>query len=406
MSGISVGPLLPTQVGLTRVLLVEDDEGDAFLVQELIAESGSEIELRRACSVADAMRILAARDIACVLLDLGLPDADGLSALRRVVEATPGLAVIVLTGHADEHRGIEALASGAQDYLVKGQVDGALLTRAIRYAIERRRAEESLRRLYESELRAAENARLERGLLPLPLTHGHGLDLVSRYRPGRHQALLGGDFFDLVECEDGTVLMIIGDVSGHGPDEAALGVGLRIGWRTLVLAGHDRDRILPDLQQVLHGERRSEESFATMCMIAVDPARRSARVWLAGHSAPLHLYAGGVAPVPDDRCGPALGLVDKAVWDSVSVPLGDASSLLLFTDGLIEGHVGPGPDRLGDRGLIELIEALRPAHRRMADLLDELLAQVRALNGGELADDVAVLSVGWPGSRQAGRAGT
>jgi serine phosphatase RsbU (regulator of sigma subunit) len=400
-----VGPHLPTQVGLTRVLLVEDDEGDALLVQELIAETSSAIELRRARSVAEALRILAAGDIACVLLDLGLPDADGLSALRRVVEGTLGLAVIVLTGHADEHRGIEALASGAQDYLVKGQVDGALLTRAIRYAIERRRAEESLRRLYESELRAAENARLERGLLPLPLTHGDGLDFVSRYRPGRHQALLGGDFFDLVECEDGTVLMIIGDVSGHGPDEAALGVGLRIGWRTLVLAGHDRDRILPDLQQVLHGERRSEESFATVCMVAVDPARQCARVWLAGHPAPLHLHAAGVESVPGDRSGPALGIVDDATWDSVAVPIGPTSGLLLFTDGLIEGHIGRGSDRLGDEGLIELIEALRPTHPDTAGLIDNLLAQVRALNGGELADDVAVLSVGWSGTAQPSQGG-
>jgi len=397
MTGTSLGSILPTQVGLTRVLLVEDDEGDAFLVQELIADSGAAIELRRAGSVAQALRILATGDIACVLLDLDLPDAEGLTALRRVVDGTMGLAVIVLTGHADEHRGIEALASGAQDYLVKGQVDGALLTRAIRYAIERRRAEESLRRLYESELRAAENARLERGLLPLPLTHGAGLDFVSRYRPGRHQALLGGDFYDLVECADGTLLIIIGDVSGHGPDEAALGVGLRIGWRALVLAGHDRDRLLPDLQQLLHGERRSEESFATVCMVAVDPTRRWATFWLAGHPAPLVLCNDAVLTVPDDRSGPALGIVDDATWDSVSVPITHASSLLLFTDGLIEGHVGSTSDRLGDSGLVGLIETLLPAHRRAADLIDELLAQVRSLNGGELADDVAVLSVGWSG---------
>jgi serine phosphatase RsbU (regulator of sigma subunit) len=404
MSGASVGPLLPTQVGLTHVLLVEDDEGDALFVRELIAESGAAIELRRAGSVAEALRLLAAGDVACVLLDLELPDADGLCALRRVIEGTLGLAVIVLTGHADEHRGIEALASGAQDYLVKGQVDGALLTRAIRYAIERRRAEESLRRLYESELRAAENARLERGLLPLPLTHGDGLEFVCRYRPGRLQALLGGDFFDLVECQDGTLLFMIGDVSGHGPDEAALGVGLRIGWRTLVLAGHDRDRILPDLQQVLLGERRSEESFATVCMVAVDPPRRQARVWLAGHPAPLHLHPGGVVPIPGDRCGPALGVVDGATWDSVRIPVGDESCLLLFTDGLIEGHVGPGAERLGEGGLVAIIEALRPAHPRTAPLIDELLAEVRARNGGELADDVAVLSVGWS-ARPTGQGG-
>lgn len=68
--------------------------------------------------------------------------------------------------------------------------------------------------------------------------------------------------------------------------------------------------------------------------------------------------------------------------------------------------MGPGSDRLGDAGLIALIEALRPAHRDMAGLIDNLLAQVRALNGGELADDVAVLSVGWSGVARTSQGGT
>ena len=80
-----------------------------------------------------------------------------------------GAAVCVLTGRQDEHLGVVAVAEGAQDYLVKGQVDGVLLTRALRYAVERKRADENARRLREVELRQAESARLERGLLPQPL---------------------------------------------------------------------------------------------------------------------------------------------------------------------------------------------------------------------------------------------
>ena len=72
-----------------------------------------------------------------MLLDLGLPDASGLEGLRRLAARADGVALLVLTGLADEHRGAEAVAAGAQDYLVKGQVDGQLLTRAIRYAIGR-----------------------------------------------------------------------------------------------------------------------------------------------------------------------------------------------------------------------------------------------------------------------------
>ena len=92
-----------------------------------------------------------------------------------------GAAVCVLTGRSDEHLGIVAVAEGAQDYLVKGQVDGVLLTRALRYAVERKRADENARRLREVELRQAESARLERGLLPQPLMdhrRGRGAHLL------------------------------------------------------------------------------------------------------------------------------------------------------------------------------------------------------------------------------------
>jgi DNA-binding response OmpR family regulator len=135
-----------------RALLVEDDEGDAFLVRELLLDAGSDVDLVRVRSLAEATGAIGAigADVDCVLLDLGLPDATGLDGLRSVLELSPNIAVLVLTGLADEHRGTEAVAVGAQDYLVKGSIDGQLLTRAIRYPVERKRADESVRRLYAS----------------------------------------------------------------------------------------------------------------------------------------------------------------------------------------------------------------------------------------------------------------
>ena len=108
----------------------------------------------------------------CVLLDLNLPGTTGLDGLRAILQADSGAAVCVLTGLDDEHLGIAAVAAGAQDYLVKGKADGEVLVRAIRYAVERRRAEASLLRLREEQLVAAESSRLERGLLPSPLLAG------------------------------------------------------------------------------------------------------------------------------------------------------------------------------------------------------------------------------------------
>ena len=101
-----------------RVLLVEDDDGDAFLVTELLADLSEHIEVRRVDTLASAVSAPLRAD--CVLLDLQLPDAVGLTALTRLRQHAPSTAVVVLTGQRDEAVGVAAVAAGAQDYLVKG----------------------------------------------------------------------------------------------------------------------------------------------------------------------------------------------------------------------------------------------------------------------------------------------
>ena len=177
-----------------------------------------------------------------MLLDLELPDGSGLATLRNLLSSRPHVAVCVLTGLSDEHLGEAALAHGAQDYLVKGRVDGVLLERAIRYAVERRRAEDGALQLREAELRQAESSRLERGLLPHPLIEDVDVDMRSFYRAGRQMGVLGGDFYDAVQTGPQRVSVLVGDVCGHAAEEAALGVELRVAWRALTLAGVDEER--------------------------------------------------------------------------------------------------------------------------------------------------------------------
>jgi serine phosphatase RsbU (regulator of sigma subunit) len=387
------GPTVPT-----RVLLVEDDEGDAFLVRELLIDSAPDIYLDRVRTLQAAEARLPG-EFDCVLLDLGLPDAQGMEALRLILNAAPTLAVLVLTGVADEFRGIESVSYGAQDYLVKGNIDGDLLHRAIRYAVERKRADESMRRLYASEARAAENARLERGLLPQPLVSDTGVQIVARYTPGRHQALLGGDFYDVVERDDGALFLLIGDVAGHGPDEAALGVCLRIAWRTLVLAGVDPETILPAMAAVLTSERGSDEVFATVTMVRVDAQRSSARFWLAGHPWPLLIDREQVAVLPTQVSGIALGVDDTRTWAATDHAIDPSDRLLLFTDGLVEGYGDADRStRLGEDGMRELLSQQLLAGAIGQALVEGLMADVRRKNGGELTDDVAILLVSWAGT--------
>src|SRR5690242_13793062 len=331
-----------------RVLLVEDDEGDAFLVRELLHEAEAPFDLAVATTLRQAIAMT--RGVQCILLDLGLPDAEGIDGLRQLLAVAGSAAVCVLTGRSDEHLGVVAVAEGAQDYLVKGQVDGVLLARALRYSVERKRADENTQRLREIELRQAESARLERGLLPQPLMRTDAVAVHTFYRSGRAMGLLGGDFFDVVQIGDDKLHVIVGDVCGHSVDEAALGVELRVAWRALVLAGVEEDRVLGALEQVLMSERRAREVFATVAAVSFDLKTNKATVRLAGHPPPVLLSGGHARPVAA-KPGIVLGVRPTPTPPTELELTGDDWSLLMYTDGLIEGHTGVGTERLDVDGL-------------------------------------------------------
>jgi PAS domain S-box-containing protein len=129
-----------------RLLVVEDNPGDVRLVRLLLSDSPTfKVVTQVAVCLAEALQHVSAQEFDVVLLDLGLPDASGLTALTAVRAAAPSLPVVVLTGRGDEETGLEAVREGAQEYCVKGQVDGRQLASALRYAVERMRADEALR---------------------------------------------------------------------------------------------------------------------------------------------------------------------------------------------------------------------------------------------------------------------
>jgi serine phosphatase RsbU (regulator of sigma subunit) len=368
--------------------LVEDDAGDALLVEDLLEGARSGLRTVRVSSLGEVAARLSGRTL-CILLDLGLPDGDGLDGLRRVLDEVGRVPVIVLTGLADRNLGEAAVAAGAQDYLVKGSVDGEGLTRAVRYAIERKVGEETKRRLREVEMVAAERSRLERGLLPRPMISNPALRWATRYRPGGQRALLGGDFFDGVELSDGSVRILIGDVAGHGPDEAALGVALRVAWRALVLSGTDPDEVLGHVQTVLTAERHADDAYATICDLTLHRDLGYADVRLGGHPGPLIVVDGAAGELSVSSRGPLLGVLPDPVWPLDRVELGKEWALILFTDGIIEAR-----DETG--GWFDMAQLAALACRSVAAgcdlgaLADRLIGGAEAANEGPLRDDVAL----------------
>lgn len=142
-----------------RILLVEDNPGDAFLVQELLSEvGGSWLSVSRVERVAEALEQLAESHFDAVLLDLSLPDARGLEAVHGIRSALPEITIVVLSGLADQQIALQAVREGAQDYLIKGQVDGDAIARALRHGLERSRIQlelEHQRRALEAQMSLA-----------------------------------------------------------------------------------------------------------------------------------------------------------------------------------------------------------------------------------------------------------
>ncbi|MEO8340204.1 MAG: response regulator, partial [Nitrospirota bacterium] len=130
---------------MIKALLVEDNDVDAELTQNLLSEwSIEEFQITRAKTLGEGLAFLSRERFDAVLLDLSLPDAFGLPAVRQVHTTCPTIPVVVLSGVSDQSLALQAIQQGAQDYLVKGQGHPELLARAVRYAIERKRSEEHL----------------------------------------------------------------------------------------------------------------------------------------------------------------------------------------------------------------------------------------------------------------------
>ena len=250
------------------------------------------------------------------------------------------------------------------------------------------RREIAARRRADDE-RAELHRRLESALLPLIPSSVGGYETTTLYRPGEERLGLGGDFYDLQVLKGGGLALLVGDVSGHGPDSAALGASLRAAWRGLVRAGVDAPALLAALTQVSASEAAAEDLYATVWLGWLDAGGRRLRMGSLGHPPPL-LLTGDVCYLESSPV-PPLGVMPYPEWSPSDVELPDAWTLVLYTDGLVEGREAPGvSERFGAERLQEWFERLGTAAIDGATL-QALIATLEEANGGTLPDDVAVL---------------
>lgn len=364
-----------------EVLLVEDDPDDALIFEKLLRPEVLDLRITRATTIGEATRLLESgtRPDVCVL-DLGLPDCAGLEALEKLQQVDSDLPTIVLTGEPHGDIGPQAVRLGAQDYLLKGRVLGAAIARSIRFAIERRNNERSVEALTVAEATAREQARMEASLIARPSLRSQRVQFESRYVASRPGAL-GGDFLDCVQIDDRFIRCVVGDVAGHGTYQAALGVTLRAGWRSLALDHPPDHDIFPALENLLVSERRSEFDFVTVVGVVIDLAEGTVQVRCAGHPPP---FVTGLGLIDDRRRCRPLGIMPLHTPSAGTVhQIGDSFSLVLYTDGLFE--------RRRADGLIGNIDDVEQIFTDAgSDLTVEKVLRTAAKGSGPWRDDVAI----------------
>ena len=394
-----------------KVLLIEDNPLDVRLIAIMLRDSGAGLVLMEQVERVDAgIARLTGGGIDVVLVDLSLPDSHGLETFKRVHAQAPTVPIIVLSGMSDETTAVTAVQEGAQDYLVKGQVSGPLLVRAMRYAIERKRTSEQLAR-YAEELRE-KNVQMEADFnmareiqqMFLPQRyptfpraadlHSSALRFYHRYLPA---AAVGGDFFNVFPITNLIAGVFICDVMGHGMRAALVTAILRGMVEELIPVAMDAGKFLNEINRSLHTilRRTTEPLLATAFYGIADVGEGQMRFASAGHPSPFRIRRDRHVTEPlktyDPRHGPALGLFEQAQYPVCQTEMAPQDVFLFFTDGLYE-LTGESEEEFGQERLLEAVRARdqMPPEK----LFDELLGEARGFaNRQEFDDDVCLVAL-------------
>lgn len=225
-------------------------------------------------------------------------------------------------------------------------------------------------------------------LVPSPRLHRLDVSVAAVCHPGEQRLELGGDFYAAAERADGSIALLVGDVSGHGPAAAALAAMLRAAWEGLVEADVSPQVRLQTLNHLLLEHASHEEFFATVCSVVVDADLAAATMTLAGHPSPILRHEGATIEL-DLPVGVPLGVSDLAIWTPQRVSLPQAFSLLLYTDGVTEGLAHAlTAERFGEARLVSAFVRSAATGR---ELLEEILGAATRAHGGSLPDDAALL---------------
>jgi len=383
-----------------RVLLVEDNPGDALLVRAALNEATSAgfIVMHEATLASAIERLTVSSAFDVVLLDLCLPDSESVETLPRLLAAFPSVPIVIMTGLDVPQVAEQAIELGAQDFIVKNEMDSRSLARTLQNAIYRFRSERERMALADmlaaeydrmaEELSAARNMQFD--LLPRRdrldrIQSSLGLAINGYFKPSSD---IGGDLWGCVEGNDGCLVVYALDFSGHGVG-AALNV-FRLHTLISELKGQiiDPAATLHLINAALHG-LLPRGQYATMVLAVIDTVSGTMTWSGAGAPRPLLFDTEGHAQWLD-TIGTPLGLSSSAGYFNREIDFSPGSSLFLYSDAMTEAFMADGEMVEQDR-LLEMVRS----HHCIADgisipaLVEQFLDQVKT----PLDDDMTAVSI-------------
>jgi sigma-B regulation protein RsbU (phosphoserine phosphatase) len=376
-----------------RVLMIDDDQIDRRAVRRAL---GTAYVITEAENGQEARRSFDATPPDCVLLDYHIPGTDTLALLSSFQEHAP---VVMLTGQNDIGAAVAAMKAGAEDYLSKNDFTAERLDRAIQRsivkALRRRRegeARDRLRTDYQSEKRRRHELEaslrvareIQQNLLPSGPPQIEGFDFCGVCVPIEETA---GDFFDYFPMCDGSLAIVVGDVSGHGIGPALLTAETRGYLRALTRANADVGQVSTLVNRLLWDDVNGGR-FLTLFFGRLDPIARTLTYSSAGH--PAHVVHASSRVTALKSQTPPLGMFENLVVPtSEPITLGKDDVLFVATDGLFDAHSPEGKLLGRDLCVQWLLEhRAQPAET----IIEELLTATRSFaDGAPLHDDLTMV---------------
>lgn len=353
-----------------RVLVIEDSEPDAWLLLEQLRAGGYAPAARRVDNAEDLADALEKQTWDIVFSDHNMPRFSSTEALEIVRSSALDVPFIIVSGVIGEEAAVAAMRAGAQDYLMKGNMARlvAAVARELAEAEDRRAHREAERALLaqEEEFRIARE--VQQQLFPAGPPMLAGYDLAGASRPA---TATGGDYFDFIPTPAGRLLVVVGDVTGHGLGPALLMADARAYLRALALSGLSFEDILAQARHLLI-EDLGDEHFITLLFGELDPATGVWQYVNAGHPPGYVLGTDGGVRTRLEPNTAAVG-IDRAEERLVPdrLVLAPGEWILLLTDGILEAHAKTG-EEFGEARVLDLAgrERGRPAAEIIRALLD------------------------------------